>query len=363
MNRTLMIIAATAVVASLSGIASAQDLPPEEMVAQWMGVSSVPITSGETVTGRLEPGDQQIDSGEYVDYFTFDAQQGESVTISLNSAEFDTYLMLRHDMLTLDNDDIVYGENLNSQIATTLPAAGTYTIGVTSYAVGETGSYTLNFTSGGGSTTVPGGTPPVTDNSTGDTINGSLDASDQSLSTGEYVEYHTFDAEYGERIVITMTSTDFDTYLGIFGPNDYQHANDDAPGLGLNSRISLLVPESGEYQLQATSYAPGMMGSYTIQIERGATSGTGTTATSSTLGDGPLTGALEHSDPRLGTGEFYDEYTFLGNGGGADHHQPRVDAVRPVPDAAQPVPEPRQRRHHLRAEPQQRDQHDDPAGR
>ena len=40
--------------------------------------------------GRLEPGDEQLDSGEYIDVHTYDGRPGTSLTIEL-TGDFDPY--------------------------------------------------------------------------------------------------------------------------------------------------------------------------------------------------------------------------------------------------------------------------------
>ncbi len=85
----------------------------------------------------------------YADRYSFSGTLGERIAISLSSAAFDTYAFLLSPLgvvLTQDDDG---GVGLNSRIPATpmlyytLPATGTYTIEVTSYASGSTGAYAL----------------------------------------------------------------------------------------------------------------------------------------------------------------------------------------------------------------------------
>ena len=65
------------------------------------------------------------------------------MTVSLESDDFDTYVGVH-------NGDDVLGENddsngtTNSTVEVTLPSSGAYTIVVTSFAAGQTGSYRLS---------------------------------------------------------------------------------------------------------------------------------------------------------------------------------------------------------------------------
>ena len=98
------------------------------------------IAIGDTVGGALQSGDEQLDTGEYVDTFTFSGQRGQRVAAELTSSAFDAYIILTTPSgEQLDNDD---GEDgTNSRLDTVLSEEGEYQVRVTSFAAGETGSY------------------------------------------------------------------------------------------------------------------------------------------------------------------------------------------------------------------------------
>jgi len=108
------------------------------------------IAIGQTVGGTLQSGDEQLESGEYVDSFTFTGRRGQRVAAELTSSAFDAYLMLRTPSgEQLDNDD---GENgTDSRLDTVLAEDGEYEVMVTSYAPGETGSYRFSVSPSQGS--------------------------------------------------------------------------------------------------------------------------------------------------------------------------------------------------------------------
>ena len=103
---------------------------------------TVQNTGGETFTGRLEPGDSTLNSGEYTDSYPLNGVVGETVILELTSTEFDPYLMVRSPWLQLDNDDMEPG-NFNSRLEMTIPVTGEYDVTITSYSAGESGAYTL----------------------------------------------------------------------------------------------------------------------------------------------------------------------------------------------------------------------------
>lgn len=114
------------------------------VTAASLGAGAAPAgggAAGATVrTGTLGPGDAQLQSGEYRDSYEFSWTAGQRVQIDL-TGDFDNYLILRRPSGSqVDNDDT---NGTDAQIIETLTETGTYTVVVTTYAPGQTGSYTL----------------------------------------------------------------------------------------------------------------------------------------------------------------------------------------------------------------------------
>jgi tetratricopeptide (TPR) repeat protein len=82
--------------------------------------------------------------GSLYEAHTFEGRAGQSVTITLESSDFDTYLILLgpDSKKVADNDDISRS-NSNSALTVTLPASGRYIVIVNAYKKGERGRYTL----------------------------------------------------------------------------------------------------------------------------------------------------------------------------------------------------------------------------
>ena len=139
------------------GVAAAPK--PDRTAAPLNTPLPTPTAAGARVErGTLAAGDATLRSGEYYDTYTFQGQAGEQVVVDMTSSAFDPYLILwKPDGSQEDNDDY-NGSTSHAQIAMTLPAAGTYRVGATSYAAGATGPYevTIQQSGGGGQ----GGTPP-----------------------------------------------------------------------------------------------------------------------------------------------------------------------------------------------------------
>lgn len=107
-------------------------------------------------TGRLEPGDRRLDSGEYFDVVERDLPAGTPVVVAIASSDFDPYLIVVDPAgdATFQVDDSP-GEGLNVRARFTPATSGRYSLVVTSARPGETGAYTLSVVAD------PLGLPPV----------------------------------------------------------------------------------------------------------------------------------------------------------------------------------------------------------
>ena len=95
--------------------------------------------------GELQTGDSVLASdGSLYDEYTFDGKEGQQITITLESSEFDTYLaVFTPDNKLLQEHDDINQNNPNSQITVTLPASGTYRVIVNAYDSQGKGKYLL----------------------------------------------------------------------------------------------------------------------------------------------------------------------------------------------------------------------------
>lgn len=98
---------------------------------------------GSSRRGTLAAGDEEMPDAAWVDRYGFHAEAGTPVEIVLSSSELDPYLWLvLPDGSVLENDDD-WEDASRSRLELTLPQSGSYELGVTSYAPGESGEYLL----------------------------------------------------------------------------------------------------------------------------------------------------------------------------------------------------------------------------
>jgi subtilisin family serine protease len=108
----------------------------------------------------------------------------------------------------------------------------------------------------------------ITPITTGQTVNGSLNAADCLLSSGARADIFSFTATQGQTVAISHSSSAFNTYLFLFNSAGTLIAQDDNGGGGTNSRIpassgALTIPASGTYYIYASAlFQPN--GNYTL---------------------------------------------------------------------------------------------------
>jgi pre-peptidase len=206
-------------------------------------------------------------SGHYAKYYTFTLTTASQVQIDLRSGE-DTYLYLLSgsgvdgSIVAQDDDG---GDGNNSRFNGTLQA-GTYTVEATTYASGRGG----NFTVAVAATPIGGGSclSSIPFNSS---LAGSWTSACRSThrSSAYYAKFYTFTLSATTTVTIDLRSA-VDTYLYLLrgsGTGGSIVAADDDGGDGTNSRLRVTLA-AGSYTLEATTYASGATGSFSVSVAR-----------------------------------------------------------------------------------------------
>jgi hypothetical protein len=87
---------------------------------------------------------------------------------------------------------------------------------------------------------------------------------------GVLMDFYKFTGNAGEVVTLSMSSSSFDTKLGLVALSDSEDWSqyDDDGGGGTNSRLTATLPQSGPYLIIATSYQGGS-GGYALSIADG----------------------------------------------------------------------------------------------
>ena len=113
-----------------------------------------PLVAGAEITCALTAADQKLPDGTHYRAFRYNGTNGETITISMATEEFDAYLILGTGDYLSDsfeplgqNDDGGIGLGTDARLSYTLEADGTYTVLANTFGIGETGDFTLQIDS------------------------------------------------------------------------------------------------------------------------------------------------------------------------------------------------------------------------
>ena len=103
----------------------------------------------------------------------------------------------------------------------------------------------------------------------GQSVSGTFDAKDSRLPDQSYFERWSLSATAGQRLIITLSSRDFDSYAIVARArgNDVEYLlQDDDSGGGSDAQIVFEVPATGEYMIIANSRGPAARGEYSLSV-------------------------------------------------------------------------------------------------
>jgi S1-C subfamily serine protease len=117
-----------------------------------MDLRSLPrIGGGQAISGRLTTSDYQITDGSYADGYVYQGRAGEQITVTMQSSDFDAYVVVDDPTGPLRQTDDDSGGGTDSQLTVTLPHNGPYIIVANSVGSPNTGRYTIQVNGGSGS--------------------------------------------------------------------------------------------------------------------------------------------------------------------------------------------------------------------
>jgi hypothetical protein len=158
------------------------------------------------------------------------------------------------------------------------------------------------------------GTEPI---QVGQSVSGSVGAGDPHVFGRGAFRAYRFQGTAGQRVVATMESTDFDTYLivgRVVGPLMDELKSDDDGGEDTNSRLRVTLPADGTYLVVAQSFSEDGAGSFSVGLQPAPEPTTGQsrpiTLGATVTGDLAETDLSEDENDRL-----YDVWTFRGRSG------------------------------------------------
>lgn len=251
---------------------------------QGAGAPAMPAPSGaqpqsQRFEGRLGPESPTDASGRPFAVHDVVFHRGQRVTVTMESAEFDTVLRVEPAVgEAIENDDVAPPAT-NSRVDFTAPMDGRYRIVATSYARGMAGAYVIQTQAGApgqGLTVVTGAQPAANAQvgaggtlAAGTPVNEYLSPGDPS-SGGRFVRSYRLDGRAGDLVRLRLESTAFDPTLAIISPSGQRWYNDDTTPQDTNSTVQVTLPAAGSYRVEVSSYRPGATGPFTLALNASA---------------------------------------------------------------------------------------------
>jgi hypothetical protein len=227
------------------------------------------LTLGEGLDAALEESDRGEDDSGPSDAYSLALTAGQRIEVDMRSDDFDAYLELYapdspDEVIAADDDS--FGEGTDARLRYTAPADGIYTLRARAFADGALGTYSLIARERPPAPAAP--EPGMI--MLGQTVEGVIDDSDPVTDDDVAYEAYRFVANAGERLVLQLSSDEFDTYLQVGTQSDGGFAelafNDD-DGESLNSRLVFTAPARGEYLIRARPLSGNETGSYTLLLQ------------------------------------------------------------------------------------------------
>jgi hypothetical protein len=232
------------------------------------------LAVGQSVQGTLTVSDLTWGDNARYDLYTFYGQAGQTVTITMTSPQFDTYLILQDQ----NGNQIAYnddgGGGTNSLIQQALGYTGMYRIIAKAYRADLFGNYVLSLA---GTAPVAMGQPQPMPMASPTGVMGQIGANQQvsgNLTTmdarwdGKPIQSWGFQCTAGQAFQMDILSS-WDNYAIVFDPFGNAVARDDDGGdVGLNARINHTCTVTGVYRLGITTFSTSTTpGPYTLQVQ------------------------------------------------------------------------------------------------
>jgi serine protease Do len=233
------------------------------------------IAYGEAISGVLTPTSDSLSDGSFYKDFVLTGNEGDVVTITLSSRDFNANLLLLDQTENIIAGDDNGGGSCNSHLTTALPATGWYFVVANANSPNEIGSFELSLQEGehapASSDPCRGFTDPRGVLQPGDTVYGAIGAEDPMFAD-DSTRYQVWvmAPAMGQTVSIDLVSSEFDAALYLVrGMSQVVTANDDGGG-GCNARVVFTAEEDRPYRLLTQALPGGAAGSFLLAVSDGA---------------------------------------------------------------------------------------------
>jgi hypothetical protein len=231
------------------------------------------LQSGVAATGVLDDGDRRApynpaEQNSLYDVWTYRGRAGESLTLSLSSRDFDTFVRVYRwegsGWRPLGSNDDEPGGSRNSRVVVTLPADGEYQVHAAAFGERATGAYTLT-----ANDPVAAAPPPTPVEGpeyivSGFKFIGELAVGDSVADDGTFYDGYRYNHALPDTMFLELLTAEVDAVLRI-GVRENGVWREVARGVGRGSRSELAVALPRRmYEVRVGTRGPGRTGAYVL---------------------------------------------------------------------------------------------------
>lgn len=229
-------------------------------------LSALPTEDRALIMGSVANGSFDFLSatldGRPVEAWALNVAAGEPISVVQSSDDFDSYLWLIGPDVPSPLGDDDSGGDLDSRIDFTPRTDGPYTVIASTLGERAQGTYTLRVEAPPDLTSLP----VIDELVVGQESNGLMGRDDPVVDDGRRGQVWALEGAAGDRISIDLVSDAFDAFLYVVGPGFPEALTDDGGGGGLNSSLTVTLPETGTYRVIASSLDGAASGPYSLRV-------------------------------------------------------------------------------------------------
>jgi serine protease Do len=240
--------------------------------AQVRGNQLQSISYGEPLVAYLTPSDDTLADGSFYRSFAFRGQIADTITVTLESIDFDAVLLLADSsgvLLSPGGSDDNGGGRCNAHLAFVIPESGAYRLLATTSYTAEVGEFRVSLERGARPA-------PSTEEcrgffdtrgtlSIGDSVVGRLGPPQDAKLGPSYYQAWDLAIPHNQTVTVDLASEDFDPQLTLYrGFRTPVDANDDGGG-GCTARL-VLTGRSHPYRVVLTTGKEDEVGRYVLSM-------------------------------------------------------------------------------------------------
>lgn len=245
----------------MNAIRAALLLAAASLSAVPLAAQPTSVAPGQTVTGRLQPGDPRLEHGQFYDAYVIRGRPGDRVVVRMRSRDVGTHLeWVRGGAPEHFSTEPLTDQGSRLRMLVTLGPEGAHELRAATRDPGEQGAYELHFTQ---MVFAPAGRIGV-----GQTVAGELTDDDYEGSMAGFEDHYLLEVETGAVFTAQVESEGFTPILmvGRWENGQFHQQTIDRDGTDTGTFLIDEVDDAREHYLVVRSYTTNDTGRYTLRV-------------------------------------------------------------------------------------------------